>query len=246
METTSTFLGLWDQYMSIGAVACISIGVLILAYHEYRVLQIKDLKSKYDYVNEHEIKYFWYAVIAFIAAAVVYANTLATGKIMSDGMRWFYVRLFITAGFGVIAYIFCHSMIRIYYPRQLEKRLARLRNTPRTSAEGNLMRKLAEAEEQHHLDEEMRKAGEIHSIDYDVWIDDKTGATKIEKYPAYQHAEECSECGYYTLRIGQEEIEQAPTEYEPGVLITHYECSYCGHREQREVTVAKLTTQVAV
>ena len=243
METTSTFLGLWEQYMLIGAVAGVATGVLILAYYELKVMQISDLKEKYDFVNQHEIQYFWYAVIAFIAAAAIYANTMFTGKIEREGMRWFYVRLFITAGFGVIAYNFCSSLVRIYYPRHLEKRLLRLRNTPRLSAEGNLMRKLSESEEEHHLEEEMKR---IHTVDYDVWIDDKTGATKIEKYPAYQHAEECSECGYYTLRIDQEEVEHAPTANEEGVLLTHYECSYCGHREQREVTVAKLSANTVV
>lgn len=241
MESTSTFLAQWDQYMFIGAAAGVVTGVFILLYHEFKVLQIKDLKAKYDYVNQHEIQYFWYAVIAFIAAGAIYANTLATGKILSDGSRWFYVRLFITAGLGVISYIFFYSMVRIYYPRQLEKRLTKLRNTPRISPDGNTMRKLSESEEEHHLEEVMRKQGEIHTVDYDIWIDDKTGATKIEKYPAYEHAEECSECGYYTMRIGQEEIEQAPTANEEGVLLTHYECSYCGHREQREIRVAKLS-----
>ena len=85
--------------------------------------KLKDFKEKYDYVNQHEIRYFWYAVIAFIVAGVVYANTIATSKIQTDGMRWFYVRLFITASFGVIAYIISFSLVRIYYPRQLEKRL---------------------------------------------------------------------------------------------------------------------------
>ena len=106
------------------------------------------------------------------------------------------------------------------------------------------MRKLTESEEEHHL-EDVLKSEDIHTIDYDIWIDDATGYKKIEKYPAYQHAEECSECGYYTMLIAQEEIEQAPTISEQGVLLTHYKCSYCGHREEREVTVAKLSTNVA-
>jgi hypothetical protein len=245
METASSFLGQWDQYMTVGSVACIVIGVLILLYHEFKVLQLKDYKQKYDYVNQHEIQYFWYAVIAFIMAAVVYANTIASEKIQTDGMRWFYVRLFITASFGVIAYIICFSMVRIYYPRFLERRLARLRNNPRVSPDGNIMRKVAASEQEHHLEEEMRKPGEMHTIDYDVWIDEKTGFKKIEKYPAYEHAEECSECGYYTMRIDTEEIEQAPTATEEGVLLTHYRCSYCGHREQREITVARLSTNTA-
>ena len=241
MESTSTFLGLWDQSMIILAAGCLAIGLCTLLYYEFKVLQIKDFKEKHDFVNQHEIQYFWYVVVAFIAATAVYANSIATERIVLDGMRWFYVRLFITAGLGVVAYITCYSLVRIYYPRHLQRRLDRLRNSPRLSPEGNIMRKIAEAEEQHHL-EENHLTG-IHTIDYDIWIDDVTGHKKIEKYPAYQQAEECKECGYYTLRIDEEEIEHAPTFDDEGVLLSHYECTYCGHREQREIKVARLAAE---
>lgn len=245
METTSTFLSAWDQYMYVGAVMCVLIGVLILLYHEFKVFQIKDLKEKYDYVNLNEIKFFWFSVMAFIAAVAIYANTLATDKIVHEGSRWFFVRIFITAGFGVISYFIFFSLVRIYYPRQLEKRLTKLRNTPRISPEGNIMRKLSASEEEHHLEDDMKTSGGVHSIDYDVWLDDKTGYKKIEKYPAYQHAEECTECGYFTLVIDNEEIERAPTPLEPGLMLKHYKCSYCGHREQHEIVVTKLTANTA-
>ena len=42
METTSTFFSAWDQYMYIGAAVCVVVGVLILLYHEFKVLQLKD------------------------------------------------------------------------------------------------------------------------------------------------------------------------------------------------------------
>ncbi len=245
METTSTFFSAWDQYMYIGAAVCVVLGVLILLYHEFKVLKLKDYKEKYDYVNLYEIKYFWYAIIAFIGAAAFYANSLATNKILMEGIRWFYVRIFITASFAVIAYNAFYSLVRIYYPRQLEKRLMKLRNAPRVSPEGNVMRKLTESEEEHHLEDVMKREGNVHSIDYDIWLDEKTGFKKIEKYPAYQHVEECSECGFFTMKIKEEEIEEAPTLDEQGLLLKHYECSYCGHREQREIVVAKLSANVA-
>jgi hypothetical protein len=239
MESPANFLGLWDQSMILLALAAIAIGVLTLLYYEIKVLQIKDLKEKHDFVNQHQIQYFWYAVTSFIVAIVLYANSISTDKIVLDGMRWFYIRMFMTASLGVIAYITCNSLITIYYPRQLQRRLEKLRNRPRHSPEGNLMRKLAEAEEAHHL--EMNQATGIHTINYDIWVDDHTGFKKVEKYPAYQHVEECGECGYYTLKIDEEEIERAPTTEEKGVLLNHYECAYCGHREQREVLVASLS-----
>jgi len=245
METTSTFFSAWDQYMYVGAAACVVMGVLILLYHEFRVLQLKDYKQKYDYVNLHEIRYFWYSIIAFIAAAAIYANSIATDKILNEGIRWFYVRIFITASFAVIAYNTFYSLVRIYYPRRLEKRLTKIRNMPRRSPAGNVMRKLSESEEEHHLEEVMKTEGMVHSIDYDIWLDEKTGLKKIEKYAAYQHVEECSECGFFTMKLHTEEIEQAPTLDDHGLLLKHYKCSYCGHREQQEIVVAKLSANVA-
>jgi len=241
METPS-FLGSWDMYMIWATFACIGIGGLILLYHEFKVLQIKDYKDKYDYVNLHEIRYFWYAMMVFVVAAAFYANSVGTGIIMTKGMLWFYVRLFITASFLTIAYFIVFSMVQIYYPRYLEKRLTKLRSTPRISPAGNPMRKLHEHEEDAHLDaSQISEEASVHSVDYDVWIDDKTGFKKIEKYDSHQHAIECTECGYVTMKIYSEEIDKKPTATEDGILLKHYRCSYCKHRELREVVLAKLS-----
>jgi hypothetical protein len=238
----------WDRFMILGASAFIIVAVLILLYHEFRIFQIKDYKKKYDYVNLHEIRYFWYAVIAVIFAVALYANSIATEIITSSGsMLWFYVRIFITACFAVIAYFVFFSMVRIYYPRSVEKRLNKLRNKPRVSPAGNLMRKLSEEEEDAHLEASQiaEESSAIHSVDYDVWIDEKTGYKTVEKYLNYQHTEECPECGYFTLKIDREEIETVPTNNESGLLAKHYKCGYCNHRELREVTIAKLSENVA-
>ncbi|MDL5049271.1 hypothetical protein QQ054_24970 [Oscillatoria amoena NRMC-F 0135] len=242
MEVPYEFLNAWNAYMLQGTVACIGIGFLILLYHEVRIFMIKDPKEKYDYVNLHEIRYFWFMVIAFIAAGFLFFNTLFTEMIHDHGMTWFYVRLFITVSFAVIGYFIFFSIIRIYYPRSVEKRLRKIRYKPRKSPTGNVMRRLSEEEEDAHLEESMIHEEQFHSVDYDVWIDEKTGYKKIEKYMAYQHSEECPECGYYTFKIVKEELEKAPTQDEPGVFIKHFKCSYCGHREAREQMLAKLSS----
>ncbi len=246
MEVESTFVISWDHYMDLASLACIGIGILVLLYHEYRVFQIKDYKEKYDYVNLHEIRYFWYAVLAFVFAAAFYANSVQTERIITHGMLWFYVRVFITVSFVVIGYFALYSMVRIYYPRYVEKRLVKLRNKPRISPQGNTMRKLSEEEEDTHLDAaQIAEEANVHSVDYDVWIDDKTGFKKIEKYESYLHAELCPECGFYTFKISKEEIELKPTDSEDGLLIKHYRCDYCDHREAIEIKLAKLSTNVA-
>ncbi len=242
MEVPYEFLNAWNAYMLQGAAGCIGIGFLILLYHEFRIFMIKDLKERYDYVNLHEIRYFWFAIVAFIASGFLFCNTLFSEMIHDKGMTWFYVRLFITVSFAIISYFIFYSLIRILYPRSVEKRLRKIRNKPRKSPEGNLMRKLGEEEEDAHLEESMIHEEQFHSVDYDVWLDEKTGYKKIEKYMAYQHSEECPECGYFTLKIIQEELEQAPTQDEAGLFIKHFKCSYCGHREAREQMLAKLST----
>jgi hypothetical protein len=239
---TSPFLTSWNQYMIWATFGCVGIGALILLYYEFLVMKIKDYKEKYDYVNQHEIRYFWYSMMVFVVAGAFYANTLGTDMIVTKGMIWFYVRLFITGSFLTIAYFIVFSMVQIYYPRYLEKRLIKLRSTPRISPAGNPMRKLLEHEEDAHLDaSQIAEEANVHSVDYDVWLDDATGFKKIEKYDSYLHAIECTECGYFTMKIYSEEIATKPTATENGVLIKHFKCSYCKHREIREAVLAKLS-----
>ncbi|HET7178836.1 MAG TPA: hypothetical protein VFI14_03890 [Chryseosolibacter sp.] len=246
MENHSEFIGSWDQYMTTGAYVCIGIAVLIFLYHEYRIFLMKDYKAKYDYVNLNEIRFFWYSVIALILAAAFYANSIGTKMIFSDVTVWFYVRIFMTASFAVVAYFIFYSVVRIYYPRYVEKRLNKLRHTPRISPAGNVMRKLKEKEEEAHLEPELfKEQKEVHSVDYDVWLDEKTGYKKVEKYHAYQHTEECPECGYVTFRLRNEEIAVQPTEMSSGVLVKHYRCTYCSHREARESVIAPLSENVS-
>lgn len=243
MENSQDFIASWDRYLTLGAFGCAGIAALILLYHEFRLFLIKDYKAKYDYVNLNEIKYFWYAVIFLIASAALWTNSVASKLIVfASPITWFYVRVFMTAGFMVIAYVLFYSLVRIYYPRYVEKRLDKLRNKPRVSPAGNLMRKLREAEEEAHLEaSQWNEQKEVHSVDYDVWLDEKTGYKKIEKYISYQHAVECPECGYVTMKITKEELEEPPTTVSTGLLLKHYKCTYCHHREAREVVVAALS-----
>lgn len=245
MESVQTYQS-WDELIVLGAYASFGIAVLILLYHEFRLLIIKDLKEKYDYVNLHEIRYFWFAVIALIVGAALYSNAIVAKVFDVKGTTGIVIRIFYTLGFSAIAYYSLSSLVRILYPRVVERRLNKVRNKPRISPSGNVMRKLSEEEEDVHLDQDQidQESSEIHSVDYDVWIDEKTGYKKIEKYMSYQHAEECSECGFTTLKIHNEEIEVKPTANETGLLLKHYRCHYCRHREAREVVIAKLSTNV--
>jgi hypothetical protein len=249
MENTPHFVQAFDAYLVEGAYICAGFTVLILLYHEFRIFQIKDYKEKYDYVNLHEIRYFFYAVMSLVLAVAFYLNHFAatfSTTIFSNMEIWFYVRTFMTVCFILVSYFLFSNLVKIYYPGFVEKRLTKLRNKPRVSPAGNLMRKLAEHEEEAHLEaSQFNEQNEVHSVDYDVWLDEQTGFKKIEKYNSYQHAIECGECGYVTLKINLEEVTKAPTADESGIILKHYKCTYCGYREGKEVSLAPLVENIA-
>jgi DNA-directed RNA polymerase subunit M/transcription elongation factor TFIIS len=246
MEDAAQSAVVWDSYMFTGTAVFIVATILIFVYHEFRVLSISDFKARYDYVTLYEIKFFWYTVITAIIAATFASNSFMTEWIMRKGWKWFYGRLFITICLAIVTYYLFHSLIKIYYVRYMEGKLDRLRNKPRTSPDGNLMRKLSESEEDAHLeaDQIAQEGSEIHSVDYDVWLDEKTGFKKVEKYYSYQHSIECPECGYVTMKIHHEEVTVKPTESEAGQLTKHYRCTFCSHRQRKEVQLAKLADNV--
>lgn len=246
MENSTSFIETWDSYMITGSYFFFGLVVLIILFHELKVMTITNPKDRYDYVNTHEIKYFWYAIIAFMIGLSLYATATITPLFPVDDSLKLYIGVFFLAGMVVIIYLILSSVVRILYPKLLESRLMRIRNKPRKSSAGNSMRKLTSAEGEVHLeaDQLAEHKSKLHSAEYDVWLDEKTGEKKIEKYMAYQHAEKCAECGYYTMKIDSEEIEKQPTDKEDGLLLEHYKCSYCKHREAREVVIAALSSNV--
>jgi DNA-directed RNA polymerase subunit RPC12/RpoP len=141
---------------------------------------------------------------------------------------------------GTIAYY----TLKFYYPNYMNKRLKNLRYKPRISPKtGKPMKLLTEEEEDVYLDEGMQAEEDVFSIDYDVWIDEETGFTQIEKYSGKLTAKECPRCGYQTLKVEKEELIIAPTAFASGELMKRYKCTYCGHKEKEIFKVAKLTEE---
>ena len=103
------------------------------------------------------------------------------------------------------------------------------------------MKLLSEEEEDVYLDEGMQAEENVYSIDYDVWVDEETGYTKIEKYAGHLHAIQCPECNYQTLRVTKEEIVIEPTADTEGELEKYFDCGYCGYKTKKSFHVAKLS-----
>lgn len=227
----------WNTYALYAAYGLAGLAVVILLGHLLKLSSTRDFKAKYDYINASEINLLWYASIAVIVAIAFAVNTLAT----EVTTLMIFVRVFVTVMMGLIVGVIVQNLLKFYYPFHIEKRLKKLRYQPRISPKsGKPMKLLSEEEEDVYLDEGMQAEENVFSIDYDVWVDEETGYTKIEKYAGHLHAIQCPECNYQTLRVTKEEIVLSPTTEEEGELEKYFDCGYCGYKTKRAFRVAKL------
>jgi hypothetical protein len=228
----------WNTYAQMLAGLAMGVGVFIMIYHVVRLGLIKDYKQKYDYINLKEIQTLWVSSIFLIIGLGMLANTLFVSEF---SVVWFGVRLFTTIMLGLIVGVVVSNVLRFYYPFYVEKRLKELRYKPRVSPQsGKLMKLLSEEEEDVYLDEGMQVEENVFSVDYDVWIDEETGYTKIEKYAGHLHALQCPECRYQTLKVMKEEILESPSVSEEGQLMKFFKCDYCEHKERKVFRIARL------
>ena len=234
---TLNFLASWNTWGQVASIVAASLGMLVALYYFVKLVTIREYKKKYDFINLNEINLLWISSLFLIIAGAVYVNTL----VAKPDLVWFIVRIFVSVMFALIIGVAVSNVLRVYYPSYIEKRLHRLRFTPRISPKtGKPMKLLSEEEEDVHLDEGMQAEENIFSVDYDVWIDEETGYTQIDKYAGHLHALACPECTYQTLRVAKEEIITSPTVETAGELMKFYKCGYCNHREKKVFRVARL------
>lgn len=222
----SVFLDYWHYAMIVGASVMLIAALGMYIIHNIRISAISSYKGKYDYINTQEIKNYKRVFLCLGIAVMLIINLYGMGKLMNIGV-WFFVRLFISiAGGTLVAYV-AFLILEYYYPTILNRKLRKWRYMPRRGKKGNELRLLGEEEEDVHLEEGMRAEENVFSVDYDVWIDEKTGELQIEKYAGHLQALKCNSCGFYTMKVVREEIVRAPDKGAPGELIKHYQCYYC-------------------
>lgn len=215
--------------MIVGAIIAFTGGVIIYLLHNLRVASIRDFKAKYDYINSHEVRWYKWTFYCFGVGIAFLINMYGSGdRILNSVGVWFFVRIFFgLAGGTLIAYV-SKLILQYYYPSKLNNKLKKWRYMARVNPKtGNRMRLLSEEEEDVHLQEGEQSEENIFSIDYDVWLDEKSGDIQIEKYEGHLTALRCNNCGFYTMRVHHEEISDRFEDGSPKEMIKHYRCDYC-------------------
>ena len=225
-STPDSFLEYWHISMIVGAILMVLVALVIYAAHHIRISMIRDYKGRYDYINSSEIKNYKKVFLCLGIAVMLTINLYGMGKLLSLGV-WFFVRLFISVAGGTLVTYVAFLVLDYYYPTIVNKKLRKWRYMPRIGKSGNKLRLLGEEEEDVHLEEGMQAEENVFSIDYDVWVDERTSDVKIEKYPGHLQAMKCNSCGFYTMKVVKEEVTRHPSDDTPGELIKHYQCYYC-------------------
>ena len=233
------FLAKWQEIVFI--LAFVALGTSLLNYILFKVKYAskKTYKEKFDMASGKQAKMLFRSH-AFIGLSIFLFANVASPETMEQESTWFFIRLFVGFCIGFLYGYVAQLILKFYYPGKLEKKLRRLRYTPRVNPEnGRKMKLLSEAEEDAYLDEGMQAEENVFSVDYDVWIDPSTGYTKIEKYKGHLSALECDRCGFQTLRLVKEEVVKEATDLENGELFKEYKCSYCGRIKRKNVILTK-------
>jgi len=239
MISGNSFLNIWQYTMYVLIGLSILSGLFFTVYYWSKSASIKDYKKKYDFISRNEVKYQRRTIFSFALAVGFFINTLFV-KVVQVEMVWILIRFFIGVCVATLIYYIFHLIFKYTYPAKLTRKLRRLRYKPRVSPDGNTMKLLSEDEEDVHLEAGKQAEEDVFSIDYDVWVDEKTGYVKIEKYPGHLEATKCGSCGFQTMKVVKEDIINRPTENTEGKLIKHYRCTYCKATRRKTFKIAKL------
>ncbi|GIV35802.1 MAG: hypothetical protein KatS3mg032_0181 [Cyclobacteriaceae bacterium] len=223
----SPFIVAWNYAMILGTIIMVAAGIVIYLLYKIRLAAIPEYHKKYDFINTREIKTYKLVFYCFGVATMLAINLYGMAE-MKEVEVWFYTRLFMSVAGGTLVAYISYLVLEYYYPSVVDRKLRRYRYAPRINPKtGNKMRLLSEEEEDVHLEEGMQAEEGVFSVDYDVWIDEKTGDVKIEKYPGRLQAVQCNSCGFFTMRVVKEEITRQPSDTQPGELVKYYQCNYC-------------------
>lgn len=232
------FLAKWQDIVFILAFTALGISILNYILFKVKYASLKTYKEKFDLASQKQTKML-FRTHAFIGLGIFLFANVASPETMEKETTWFFIRLFVGFCMGFLYGYVAQLILKFYYPGRLEKKLKKLRYTPRVNPEnGRKMKLLSEAEEDAYLDEGMQAEENVFSVDYDVWIDTSTGYTKIEKYKGHLSALECDRCHFQTLRLVKEEVVKEATDTEDGELFKEYNCSYCGRIKRKTVVLS--------
>lgn len=228
----------WFEIVLYASFAFFALAILIQLIYAIQLQSQSDRSHKYKFASTHEVSRLSSATNVF-AVGVAFLAFYLIGRWL--GLVQVYQYIFVGFFAFMIAFIVGYGFwayIKYYYPFRLEKRLKKIRFKPMKSPKtGKELRLLNELEEDKYLSQEMIDMEDALEADFDVWFDEETQDTIIMQYDITEDAFVCPNCNFRTLKEHSEEVLQEPTHTEPGKMERQYRCTYCDHREVKELRI---------
>lgn len=223
--------------LSLGNIA-FSIAFFLFLMYQVQVQSFRSRTKKYKFVSEREISSLR-TIAVFLAASVgCYSFVLVRLSFGQAGVIEYIVSSLVAIVTGVVLGYVLWNYLSYYYPFILEKRLGDIRfKAMKSPMTGKAMTLLNEMQEDAHLSQKMIDEEDTLSVDYDVWMDDESDYKVIERYDTRFHPLVCESCNFRTLVEKQVKIVREPQQSIKGLLRKHYECTYCGHLESKDIAI---------
>ena len=176
----------------------------------------------------------YYAITALLFSLIVFI--MIQSSIKSTKAKPVYEQYRALSGYkgmlAVLSFIFPVFMLFLYI--WIFIRLKRLRNKPRKcDLCGTKMRKLSEEEDNRYLTPQENTEEKLQSVDYDVWLCDQCGNTKVYPYEnRYTRYNTCPQCHAKAYSLDYDRILIAPTPFSTGTGEKTYHCSHCNFQKK--------------
>jgi hypothetical protein len=248
MEGNQEFFSQFHYWLGLGEKVLLAIGIAVILVYYFRLVTTRDPKKKYDFINNYEIRSLKIGLFFIVISLVFLLDDLLSFQFEKNLLSTnfdivefapFIGGFFVILIIGILIYTGLRSILNIYYPKFVGKRLDKIRYATRISPKsGNEMKLLNEDEEDVYLTEEMQSDEQTLKYDYDVWLDEQSGDVHIEKYDIHQSAIICPNCRYRTLKGVKDRLLSFVEGEE--FIQRDFECSYCGYEESKDYKISKI------
>ncbi|MEQ8470594.1 MAG: hypothetical protein RIC35_05380 [Marinoscillum sp.] len=236
----NTFAEPWGDIILYAGFGFVALSLLVTLFYFAQLASIGRRTEKYAFASKRETKAFRSSGNIF-AAGIAFFAFMGISQFVGDILPFMYV---FVAFFAIIISVAVGGALsaftKYYYPFILEKRLNNIRFKKMKSPQGNVMRLLNEVEEDEYMTQEMIDEEDALIADYDIWLDEKTGEKVVEKYDISNDQHVCEKCNFRTLSETNMEVTKEPTMTEPGAMVKQFQCSYCGHKQIKEMKISAL------
>lgn len=222
------------------------LGVTAVVDHLQGKGELIDRNQEVSYDNNNErvaketmVDFLWIFLPWHLVGVVIFLIALLVIRMKNDPYDKYNVIKYFHVLIWPILFPLTH-IILFFVARGLK---TRYRNMIRFSGRTDeIMRKLSEEDEDEYLTKGQVTEELIHSVDYDVWITDKSDDVLILAYrPFFSGFTRCPRCAYRTYYKAYDKQIKAPTYSSSGYGERCHKCKNCQYIKNKQYMIPRLT-----